>query len=930
MKKFILTLVAITLLISGLNAGPVDQSTARKAAHGFVGTAFTEVVRGETMALVATTDAYYVYNVGSSGFVIISADDCFRPIVGYSDEGAFPTENPSPEMMYYLDNLSQGRAAALQASIQQDEAVANEWQSLLGGNPLPSRNGERKKFHLVQTKWNQNFPYNKFCPAEGGRTYAGCVATAMSQVMNYWRYPSHGYGQHSYTYGQYGELSANFAEATYDFDLMPISISEFSPAENIDAIALFMYHCGIAVDMMYGTDGSGAYSEDVPEAILKYFGYTNCSRMVYRDQCTLGQFQALLKNQFDMGWPVYYSGSDTGGNGGHAFVCDGYDDNDMFHFNWGWSASGDGFYAIDELNVSSYAFNSGQAFIANYVPASVFLNTCKAPDYFNAIPNGDEGFSVTLNWINPTNTINGAAIETIDEIVVMRDGVTIQTFANPAPGESMTFVDEAGLPITVNYTVHAVSNVVAGRRAYANGINLGPACHWTVTLQAEQESGWGDGMLTLRNSSGVVLAELTATRAEDTFEVEVPVGRTTFSWTAPTDSLAIGMEITDGMGQTVFSYQGPSTLMPKGLFFQIINTCTEPQYFEAPSDLTAEVVDEDVVLQWKGVAAPDPLYIVYRDGFFYTMVHDVTTFTDEGSAQDMHSYCITSFSTEGESDPSNTVSAVAETELLPPTDLDYEILANGKIRIKWVAPAESDLQLAGYEVYRKILGEEYNRIKLTGANVNQYNDNTSLPEGSKYDYKVVAVYKDRAYISSAPGRSLQHPELHYIEINNTIIPSGLTLDEQDGNLLLQWDQALQAESYNVYRNGERIAEGLTETEFTCTADGEPAYYQVTGVLNGVESSPSYKACYAHYDVDENETGQANLYPNPSTGITLVQAQGLRQVGVYSVTGQHLFDCPAAGDRAVVDLNGQKPGVYFLQISTDRGQQVQKLVLMQTF
>ena len=182
MKRRLLLVLTIVLSFSQLIAAPVDLGTARKAAWGFAQTTLPET-RGDLLDLVVATNAYYVFNVGPTGFVIVSADDCFRPIVGYSDEGAFPVGNPSPEMMYYLDNLSQGRQAALRASIQQDASVAEEWRLLLSGNPLPSRNGERKAFHLVQTKWNQNYPYNKFCPSEGGRTYAGCVATAMSQVM---------------------------------------------------------------------------------------------------------------------------------------------------------------------------------------------------------------------------------------------------------------------------------------------------------------------------------------------------------------------------------------------------------------------------------------------------------------------------------------------------------------------------------------------------------------------------------------------------------------------------------------------------------------------------------------------------------------------------------------------------------------------------
>ena len=162
----------------------------------------------------------------------------------------------------------------------------------------------------------------------------------------------------------------------------------------------------------------------------------------------------------------------------------------------------------------------------------------------------------------------------------MRDGVVVRSFDNVAPGESMTFVDEAGLPITVSYTVHAVCNGIPGRKAHADGINLGPACNWTVKLTADQETGWGNGALILLNSSGVVLAELTASRAEESFEVGVPVGRTSFCWKAPADSIQIGVEIFDAVGQPVFTYEGPSTLMPNGLFYETVNTCGEVNQLE--------------------------------------------------------------------------------------------------------------------------------------------------------------------------------------------------------------------------------------------------------------------------------------------------------------------------------------------------------------
>ena len=878
------------------------------------------------MDLVKATDTYYVFNIGQTGFVIVSADDSFRPIVGYSDEGAFPTENPSPEMMYYLDHLSRGRQAALRTSFVPDKQVSEEWSRLLEGAPMPPRNGNRKSFHLVQTRWNQNYPYNKFCPrAEGeGLPYAGCVATAMSQVMNYWKYPTHGYGSHSYTYAEYGVISADFSAAEYEFDKMVASISELSPEEDIDPIAFFMFHCGVAVDMMYSTGGSGAYSYDVPDAVLKYFGYTNRCRLFNRSSYSLEEFQAILKDQFDMGWPCYYSGQDTDGGGGHAFVCDGYDENDLFHFNWGWSASGDGFYAIDELNVSSYAFNDDQAVIVNYVPAEVFLHTAKAPECFTAEPLGDDDFSVSLSWVNPSTTLDGHPLDHIDQMLIMRDGVVVQTLENLIPGEAVTYVDVTGLPISVDYSIQAVCQGCTGRRAYYRGVNLGPSCLWTAHLHTDGE-GWNDGGITIVNASGVTVAELAADRSEQDLEFELPQGWMTFHWTAPSDSLGIGIEIFDAEGQTVFAYEGPSTLMPEGMFYKMVNTCDHQGHVETPTNLKAVVIDGDVVLQWDGVNDSGFGYCIYRDGIFYAMVPETTSFTDTGAANVLHSYFVTVFAEQGESDPSNTVSAVVETPEKAPRDLEAEILDNGKIKITWNAP-EQEEGLAGYQVYRKSVGGEYKRVKACSVGTHSYTDAFRVPKGNSYLFQVVAGY-ERGYEDSSPGRSLRHPELHYVEVNYSHIPSGLTLEPQDDMLLLQWDVAMLAETYNVYCNGEQVATGLVEPTFTDSIRGDALMYQVTGVLNGVESSPSYKAVYGNYAVGENAGLELTLFPNPAKDRVTVKGEGLQEIAVYDVAGRLVWRRGVEGSEVNMELGDLNPGVYFFRVSTEQGCMLQKVVLM---
>jgi hypothetical protein len=187
----------------------------------------------------------------------------------------------------------------------------------------------------------------------------------MAQVMYYWRYPLQGIGSHSYYYPPYGNLSANFGATTYDWEKMQNAIDNASP----DAIALLQYHCGVAVDMMYAPDGSGAYSYDVPYAIEHYFGYSSESYYTWKDDHSNSAWINLLKANIDDSWPIYYSGHSTAG--GHAFVCDGYQD-DSFHFNFGWSGSSNGYYTLLSVN----GFNQDQGAVLDIHPGTNYPYYC--------------------------------------------------------------------------------------------------------------------------------------------------------------------------------------------------------------------------------------------------------------------------------------------------------------------------------------------------------------------------------------------------------------------------------------------------------------------------------------------------------------------------------------------------------------------------
>jgi hypothetical protein len=922
-KAFILFFVLLCSI--GIYARPIGVDRAKDLGLAFVNANLNQACQLTDLQLVYTgttsrgENSFYVFNFGNTGFVIISADDNYRPIVGYSDEGIFETENMSPELAYYLNSIAEGRSQANRTA--QSAEVAEEWMMLKECGKLPSRNRGKKATYLVETRWNQSEPYNWFCPpasgGSGGRAYAGCVATAMSQVMKYWNHPAKGSGSHSYFYN--GEtLSANFGETTYDWDNMPLTITLSSPQEKIDAVAYFMYHCGIAVDMMYSGSGSGAYSEDVPDAVLMYFGYSNKARLRKRDSYSLEEWQAMLKDSFDQGWPVYYSGNSS--DAGHAFVCDGYDDNDLFHFNWGWGGSSNGWFVVDEID-----YNSGADAIFNYVPAEVFDNTPKVINDFNAVPNGDDAFTATLTWTNPSLTLNGDAIDTLSQVVIMRDENVVKVFEDLVPGEAMTYIDPVGAPILVNYTIYAVYKGKWGKKAYYNDVNLGPTCPWTVTTTSQGE-GWTDGALTMYNSAGIMFAKIAPERGEESaFDVDMAMGRVRFVWSAPTEPVGLSFVINDSEDNVIFKYEGSSADMPVGTFFIANNACGETsEIVNLPSDLVAETDGEDIKLSWTGVADPGYGYNIYRDGLLYSMVADGTTFIDRNAASEGHCYHLTLFTETGESDATESACAMAEGECLAPKNFTYERLENGRFKFSWDA-AEGE-NLSGYRIYRKELGEEYRLVKSLTATSFTETGNSIL--GKVYYYKVHAIYQS-TQCESDFATVLGHPEWRELEINRTMVPMHLKANYNEADeLLLEWQPAYAADAYNIYCGNELIASEVTETNYLITLDSEVggAMYYVTGVQGEVESSPSNKVYYGNYGIESHLNDILEVFPNPANETATVAAPGLNTVTLYNVLGQEVLTAVATDGLCNLNLSGLQKGIYLIKANTSMGNSIQKLIL----
>lgn len=388
-------LLSLTLLLTfGLAAiaKPIDENTARGLAQNFWKANHIMGVRNGIAYKAADTEArlvnvaqqcgyneFYIFdNEADKGFVIIAADDCVTPVLGYSYDNSLDWSDLPLGFKDLLDDYAAQIRAAVASKASATDETRNEWACLSQGKNLPLKS-EKAVSPLVTTQWGQNPYYNTLCPYDNSahdRTVTGCVATAMAQVMKYWSYPEHGSGSHSYTpytHPEYGSLYVDFSSVNYQWSAMPNTVT----SEN-SAVATLMYHCGVAVDMDYGINGSPDYgsaayiiengSRPCAEAALKtYFDYKSSLHNAVKSNYSDAQWVSLLKDELDNARPMVYGG--FGNAGGHAFVCDGYNNNEYFHFNWGWKGNCDGYFYINSLTPSSYNFSSNQQALIGIEPA---------------------------------------------------------------------------------------------------------------------------------------------------------------------------------------------------------------------------------------------------------------------------------------------------------------------------------------------------------------------------------------------------------------------------------------------------------------------------------------------------------------------------------------------------------------------------------
>ncbi|RKY56359.1 MAG: hypothetical protein DRP89_01535, partial [Candidatus Neomarinimicrobiota bacterium] len=385
MKKLKIGLIFSLLLVFNVFAASVNVTKAEKVATNWYRKWHPDKIQDARVKQIIINESpkdsdkedivtFYTFRFEGGGFVLVSADDAVIPILGFSFYSDFDKEINIPALQELIKNYEYQIVWTIENKYSNEETI-QYWQDIL--NSDYAKFDDKDISPLLTTKWDQGWPYNKFCPDDeqgpGGHALVGCVATAMAQIMKYHTYPEHGTGSHSYYHPNYGMISANFGETTYDWGNMPDMLTSASQTE-IDAVAILSFHCGVSVDMNYGPEGSGAQSYAVKTSLINYFGYSSGAQYVAKSSYSDSAWVNLLKYDLDNHRPIYYAGRTAPNGEGHAFVCDGYKLGNYFHFNWGWEGYANGYYYLNNLNAGDYNFTYSQKAIVHIKPEGINAN----------------------------------------------------------------------------------------------------------------------------------------------------------------------------------------------------------------------------------------------------------------------------------------------------------------------------------------------------------------------------------------------------------------------------------------------------------------------------------------------------------------------------------------------------------------------------
>lgn len=378
-KTLLLSLFMVAIANLAVKADIVERKNARHAAKNiyFEKTGIKQAsieFSKEYTEYLNNTPVYHIFNIGNEGFVVVAAESRVNPLLAYSTTNTYNFEKTIPAHNSWMKNYADQISYVRESNINSTEVISNAWNNYLADFEVFTVNQVIKAVEplLGNIEWDQGAGWNDSCPYEetslagNDHVYAGCVATATGMIMRYHSFPPHGNGSHSYNEDDYGTLSANFGATTYNWSLMP----ENAPN---GYVAQLLFHIGVAVNMDYEYDGSGSYNVDAVQALKDYFYYDNGAEYLLKNDYSNTDWMNMLKTNLDNEMPLLYAGQ-SAGSGSHSFVCDGYDDSDMFHFNWGYSGDNNGYYELTNLNPGSANYTEMQAAGFDIKPGPIGIN----------------------------------------------------------------------------------------------------------------------------------------------------------------------------------------------------------------------------------------------------------------------------------------------------------------------------------------------------------------------------------------------------------------------------------------------------------------------------------------------------------------------------------------------------------------------------
>ncbi len=338
----------------------------------------------------------YIVTFKPGGFVLVSSQECGSQVLGYSSDQAFPSDPDHPLRSWLIPQYQHrvthntGFKSSQGATFSTDHRV------------LP----------LVSAQWGQGDPWNRYCPVDnsGKNALVGCVAVAMSQIMEKWQWPPKGTGQATYTplqHAEYGEITANFDTTRYNWSLT----HDIYPTETA---ALVLYHTGVSTFMNYDPVlSSTSVDRYAVPALIENFSYN--PGMIFREMegNDTDEWIRMLHQELDNSRPVLYAGTSPDGKSSHAFNIDGYRNNTFFHFNWGWNGAGNGWFTLDGMAGGGSDFSTWQGAIFGIQPNYMPLHD--RPSSLDVL--AGDGF-IQLFWEKPV-------ITDLSHFNIYRDGVRI-------------------------------------------------------------------------------------------------------------------------------------------------------------------------------------------------------------------------------------------------------------------------------------------------------------------------------------------------------------------------------------------------------------------------------------------------------------------------------------------------------------------------